>query len=214
MYQKLLIPDIINMHRNNVRANSCFHKAVEYQLKNPNLTIHDTKLADFSLRKQEDKSKYMMVVCLLNKTKKDNFVTPPAQQSITMSRSNREPNSSITMSADSIVTCCAPAKKAKIPHSTATAMQLRCVAALEKKNKYKTAFKCATVVFVYAWEKGKGDDMSARTVAELIRNDCGISLSPNDTKEGEGRQNWIFATEAWSKRQHPRAALQQPLCGI
>ncbi len=88
------------------------------------------------------------------------------------------------------------------------------MAALEKKNKYRTAFKCVTLVFVYAWEKGKGDGMSARTVAELIRNDCGISLSPNDTKEGEGRQNWIFATEAWSKRQHPRAALQQPLCGI
>ena len=156
-----------------------------------------------------------MVVCLLNKTKKDDFATPPAQQSITVSRSNSEPISSVTMSADSVlVTCCAPVKKANVPRSTATAMQLRHVAALEKKNKYKTAFKCATAVFVYVWEKGKGDDMSARTVAELIRNDCGISLSPNNTKEGEGRQNWIFATEAWSKRQHPRAALQQPLCGI
>ena len=55
---------------------------------------------------------------------------------------------------------------------------------------------------------------SCRTDQKLLWN---ISLSPNNpnnTKEGEGRQNWIFATEAWSKRQHPRAALQQPLCGI
>ena len=120
----------------------------------------------------------MMVVRLLNKTKKDDFATPPAQQSITVSRSNSEPISSITMSADSVITCCAPAKKANVHRSTATAMQLCHVAALEKKNKYKTAFKCATVVFVYAREKGKGDGMSARTVAELIRNDCGISLCP------------------------------------
>jgi len=123
------------MHRNNVRADSCFQKAIEYQLKNPNLTICDMmKLAYFSLREQEDKSKYMMVVCLLNKTKKDDFATPPTQQSITVSRSNSEPISSVTMSAYSVVTCCAPAKKAKIPRSIATAMQLCCVAALEKKN--------------------------------------------------------------------------------
>jgi len=44
-------------------------------------------------------------------------------------------------------------------------------------------------VFVYVWEKGNGDDMSARTVAELIRNDCGISLCPQTiqkkVKEGK-----------------------------
>jgi hypothetical protein len=184
-----LIPDIINMHRNNVQADSCFQKAVEYQLKNPNLTICDTmKLAIFSFQEQEDKTKYMMVVCLLNKTKKDDFVTPPAQQSITVSRSNSEPMSSVTISADSVVTS-APAKKAKMPCSTATAMQLRCVATLEKKKEYNTAFKRATVV--YAWEKGKDDGMSARTVADLIRNDCGISLCPRTiqkkVKEGEIR---------------------------
>ena len=182
-----MIPDIINMHRNNVRADSCFQKAVEYQLKNPNLTIRDAmKLANFSLQEQEDKSKYMMVVRLLNKTKKDDFVTPPAKQSITVSRSNSEPMSSVTMSADSIITS-APAKKAKIPRSTATAMQLHRVATLEKKKEYSTAFKRATVV--YAWEKGKDDGMSIRTVADLIRNDCGISLCPQTiqkkVKEGE-----------------------------
>jgi hypothetical protein len=112
----------------------------------------------------------MMVVCLLNKTKKDDFASPPAQQSITASRSNSEPISSVTMSADNVVTS-APAETAKIPCSTATVMQLHCVAALEKNNKHKTAFKCATVVFVYAQEKGMGDGMSARTVAKLIRND-------------------------------------------
>jgi hypothetical protein len=163
------------MHRNNVGVDSCFQKVVEYQLKNPNLTICDAmKLANFSLQERDDKSKYMMVVCLLNKTKKDDFVTPPAQQSITVSGSNSEPMSSVTMSADSIVTS-APAKKAKIPHSTATAMQLRRVTTLEKKE-YNTAFKRATIV--YMREKGKDDGMSARTVADLIRKDCGISLCP------------------------------------
>jgi hypothetical protein len=55
IHRKLLIPDIINMHGNNVRADSCFQKAVEYQLKNPNLTICDAmKLANFSLREQEE----------------------------------------------------------------------------------------------------------------------------------------------------------------
>jgi hypothetical protein len=44
---------------------------------------------------------------------------------------------------------------------------------LEKKKEYNIAFKRVTVV--YAWEKGKDDGMSARTVADLIRNDCGIS---------------------------------------
>ena len=44
-------------------------------------------------------------------------------------------------------------------------------------------------MFVYAWEKGKGDGMSSRTVAELIQNDCGISLCPRTiqkkVKEGK-----------------------------
>ena len=99
---------------------SCFQKAVEYQLKNPNLTVRDAmKLANFNLREREDKAKNMIFVRLLNnKTKKDDFVTPPAQQSITMSRSNSEPISSVTMSADSGNTS-APAKKAKIIRSTA-----------------------------------------------------------------------------------------------
>ena len=94
--------------------------------------------------------------------------------------------SSVTMSADSVVTS-APAKNAKIHRSTATAMQLRRVATLEKKKEYNTAFKRATVV--YAREKGKDDGMSARTVNDLIRNDCGISLCPRTiqkkVKEGE-----------------------------
>ena len=128
----------------------------------------------------------MMDVCLLNKAKKDYFATPPAQKSITVNRSNSEPISSLTMSADSIVTS-APAKKAKIPPSTATAMQLRLVAALEKKNEYNTVFKSVTVVC--AREKGKGGGISARTVAELIRNDCGISICPRTiqkkVKEGK-----------------------------
>ena len=34
---------------------------------------------------------------------------------------------------------------------------------------------------------------SCRTDPKLLWN---ISLSPNNTKEGEGRQNWMFATEA------------------
>jgi hypothetical protein len=92
------------------------------------------------------------------------------------------------MSADSVVTS-APAKKAKIPCSTATAMQLHCVATLEKKKEYNTAFKHVTVVC--AREKGKDDGMSARTVADLIRNNCGISLCPRTiqkkVKEGEIR---------------------------
>jgi hypothetical protein len=164
------------MPRNNVRADSCFQKAVEYQLKNPNLTVcNSMKLANFSLREREDKAKSMMLVWLQNKTKKDDFVTPPAQQSITVSRSTSEPISSVTMSADSGITS-APAKKAKIIRSTATAMQICHMAALEKKKEYSIAFKRATIVYV--WEKGKNDGMSARTVADLIRDDCGISLCP------------------------------------
>jgi hypothetical protein len=80
------------MPRNNVQADSRFHKAVEYQLsKTLNLTVCDAmKLANFSLREREDKTKYMMILRLLNKTKKDEFVTPPAQSITTVSRSNSE----------------------------------------------------------------------------------------------------------------------------
>ncbi len=47
------------MPRNNARADSCFQKAVEYRIKNPNLTVCDAmKLADFSLREREDMAKY------------------------------------------------------------------------------------------------------------------------------------------------------------
>ena len=101
-----------------MRADSLFQKAVEYQIKNPNLTVCDAmKLADFSLREREDKAKYMMVIRLLNKTKKDDFVTPPAQLSITVSRSSSDLIFSVTMSADGGVTS-APAKKAKRVRST------------------------------------------------------------------------------------------------
>jgi hypothetical protein len=99
------------MPRNNVRADSRFQKVVEYQINNPNLEVCEVmKLADFSLREREDKAKYMMVLRLLNKTKKDDFVMPPAHLSINMSRSSSDPMSSVTMSADGGVTS-APAKK-------------------------------------------------------------------------------------------------------
>ena len=128
-----------------MRADSRFQKAVEYQIKNPNLTVCDAmKLADFSLREREDKAKYMMVIRLLNKTKKDDFVTPPAQLSVTVSRSSSDLLSSVTMSADGGVTS-APAKKAKHIRSTATAMQMRRTAALEKKKEYNKVCGIATV---------------------------------------------------------------------
>ena len=114
------------MPRNNVRADSRFQKAVEYQIKNPNLTVCDAmKLADFSLREREDKAKYMMVIRLLNKTKKDDFVTPPAQLSITVSRSSSDLISSVTMSADGGGVTSAPAKKAMCIRSTANATQMK-----------------------------------------------------------------------------------------
>ena len=66
-------------------------------------------------------------------------------------------------------------------------MQMHHTAALEKKKEYNTAFKRATIVFV--WEKWKDDGMSARIVVDLIRNDCGISLCPwtiqKKAKEGK-----------------------------
>ena len=128
----------------------------------------------------------MMVLRLLNKTKKDDFVTPPPQSITTMSRSISEP---VTMSSgDSSLVTSAQAKKAKIVRSTATVMQMRCMAALEKKKEYNTAFKHATIL--YAREKGKNDGMSARIVTDLIRNDCWISLCPRTiqkVKEGKIR---------------------------
>ncbi len=95
-----------------MRADFCFQKVVEYQINNPNLEVREAmKLADFSLREREDKAKYMMVLWLLNKTKKDDFIMPPvAHLSITVSRSSSDPISSVTMSADGGVTS-APAKK-------------------------------------------------------------------------------------------------------
>jgi hypothetical protein len=161
------------MPRNNVRADSRFQKAVEYQINNPKLEVRDAmKLADCSLREREDEAKYMMVLRLLNKTKKDEFVTPPAHLSITVSRSSSDQISSVTLSADGGVTS-APAKATHI-RSTATATQMRRKAAFEKKKEYNTAFKRAMIV--YARKKGKDDGMSARTVTDLIRNDCGIDL--------------------------------------
>jgi hypothetical protein len=145
IYRELLITDTVNMPRNNVRADARFQKAVEYQIKNPNLTVCDArKLADFSLREREEKLKYMMVLQLLNKTKKDDFVTPPAQSITTVSRSISEP---VTMSsADSSLDTSAPTKKVKNVRSTATAMQMCRMAALENKKEYNTAFKRATIV--------------------------------------------------------------------
>ncbi len=104
-----------------------------------------------------------------------------------MSRSSSDPISSVTMSADGGVTS-APAKVTRI-RSTATATQMRRKAAFKKKKEYNTAFKRATIV--YAREKRKDDGMSARTVADLIRNDCGIDLCPRTiqkkVKEGKIR---------------------------
>ncbi len=40
-YRKLLIRDTANMPRNNVRVDSCYQKAVEYLVKNPNLTVQE-----------------------------------------------------------------------------------------------------------------------------------------------------------------------------
>jgi hypothetical protein len=50
-------------------------------------------------------------------------------------------------------------------------MQMRRMAALEKKKEYNNAFKCVTVV--YAREKGKDDGLSARTVEGWRRNPGG-----------------------------------------
>jgi hypothetical protein len=95
-YCKLLIRNTADMPRNNVRADSCYQKAVEYLVKNPNLTVQEgMTLADFSPHEREDKAKYMMVICLLNKidkTRNDVFTTPPAL-SITVRKRRRKCNS-------------------------------------------------------------------------------------------------------------------------
>ena len=81
-YHELLITDIVNMPRNNVQADSRFQKAVEYLFKNPNLTIQDwDETSRFFLSAGNDKTKYkyMMVIRLWNKSKKDEFVAPPSQ---------------------------------------------------------------------------------------------------------------------------------------
>ncbi len=57
-----------------MQADSRFQKVVGYQINNPNLEVREAmKLADCSLREREVKAKYMMVLRLLNKTKKDDF---------------------------------------------------------------------------------------------------------------------------------------------
>jgi len=145
----------------------------------------------------------MMVLRILNKTKKDEFVTLPAQTITTMSRSNSEPISSVTMSAaDSSITS-GPVKKAKIIRSTATAMQMRRRETLEKKKEYNTAFKRATVVYVR--EKGKDDGMSARIVADLIRNDCGISLCPRTIQ----KKVKAGKTGCWPLRSGPKGNIPE-----
>ncbi len=98
-----------------MQADSHFQKAVEYLLKNPNLTVRDgMKLANFSQGEQNDKAKYMMVICLWNKSKKDDFVTPLSHLQLisTVSRQNTEKTlSAVTMLAESNVTSPAEVKK-------------------------------------------------------------------------------------------------------
>ena len=142
------------MPRNNMRADSRLQKAVEYLLKNPNLTVQDgMKLADFSQGEQNDKAKYMMVIGLWNKSKKDDFVTPPSQLISTVSRQNTEETlSTVTMSAESDVTSPAEVEETvKLTRATATAAQLHCIARMKKMKECNTAFKCATIM--YAREK-------------------------------------------------------------
>jgi hypothetical protein len=172
------------MPRNNVRADSRFQKAVEYLLKNPNLTVRDgMKLANFSQGEQNDKAKYMMVMCLWNKSKKDDFVTPPTQLISTASRQNTEETiSTVTMSEESDVTSPAEVeKKVKLTRATATAVQLHCIARLKKMKEYNTAFKRATIMYEREKEK-RETGMSARDVVDLIRNNCKVQLCPRTIK--------------------------------
>ena len=161
-----------------MQADSRFQKAVEYLLKNPTLTVQDgMKLANFSQGEQNDKAKYMMVMCLWNKSKKDDFVTPPTQLISTASRQNTEETiSTVTMSEESDVTSPAEVeKKVKLTRATATAVQLHCIARLKKMKEYNTAFK--RVKIMYAREKEKGETgISARNVVDLIRYNCKVQL--------------------------------------
>jgi hypothetical protein len=145
-----LITYIPNIPRSNVRADSRYQKALEYLVKNPNLTVQvGMKLANFSPQEREDKSKYMMVNCLLNKARNNHFRTPPAQLIAFTTMPSSKPISSITTTtaAESTVSS-PPPQKATIPCSTATAAQLCCVVAAQKKREYNKAFKRATVVYV------------------------------------------------------------------
>jgi hypothetical protein len=143
-YCKILIRETANMPRNNVRADSCYQKAVEYLVKNPNLTVQEGMiLADFSPHEHEDKVKYMMVICLLNKTDKMRngvFTTPP-ELSITVSMPSEPISSVTTMSTKES----GPATT--IPCSTSPAAQLHHIPAAKKKREYNTAFKHATLMY-------------------------------------------------------------------
>jgi hypothetical protein len=138
-----MITDIVNMPRNNVRVDSRFQTAIEYLHKNSNLIVRDAmKLADFSSGEQNDKAKYVMVIRLWNKTKKDDFITPPTQSIATVSRQNCEgPMSSVTMSEenDDITHPPALTQKATITRATATAVQLHHVTRMKKKKDYNIA---------------------------------------------------------------------------
>ncbi len=161
-----------------MQSDSHYQKALEYLVKNPNLTVQEgVKLADFSPQEHEDKSKYMMVNCLLNKARDNNFRTPPAQSIALITIPTSKPISSITTTtaAESTVSS-PPPQKATIPHSTATAAQLRRIVAAQKKREYNKAFKRATVVYGRERAKGKSG-MSARSVIELIRNETKVELS-------------------------------------
>jgi hypothetical protein len=160
------------MPRNNVQADSRFQKAVEYLLKNPTLTVQDgMKLANFSQGEQNDNAKYMMVICLWNKSQKDDLVTPLSHLISAVSRQNTDKTiSTVIVSAGSKAMSPAEVeKKVKLTCATATAVQLRCVTRLKKMKEYNTAFKQATIM--YAQEKEKGETgMSARNGIDLIRN--------------------------------------------
>ena len=120
----------------------------------------------------------MMVIHLWNKTKKDDFVTPPAHSFKPVSRQNSEgPMSSVTMSeeTDDIMPPPALAKKTTTPRATATAAQLHHVARMMKKKDYNIIFKHVSIMYVR--EKGKGKScMSAKRIADLIRYECAVKL--------------------------------------
>jgi hypothetical protein len=45
---------------------------------------------------------------------------------------------------------------------------------LWRKKGYNITFKCETDMYV--WKKGKWGSMPARKVADLMRNECGVSI--------------------------------------